>query len=153
MSRSILRVSVRSHCSICLVRLLTRGFLLIPAWVPLCGSAQAPDLMWTTNVGARVFAVDDQTNVYASTGGSVIELNALGQALQTNSFCPLPGFAQRDAAGNIYFAGAFPLPCQFCTVTPVDFGGVTLSNGLFYIAKYNSEGFSHLGQGIWPAYE
>ncbi len=148
MTRSILKVPRRSPHGIRLLRLLTCGFLprwqlwpaLMAAWIPLSVGAQAPDLLWTTNVGARLFAVDDQTNVYASTGGSVIELNASGQALQTNSFCPLPGFAQRDAAGNIYFAGAFPLPCQFCTVTPVDFGGVTLSNGLFYIAKYNSEG-------------
>ena len=148
MHRSILKVSGKSRCGIHLVLVLIRAPFsrwqlwpaLIAAWVPLSVGAQAPDLLWTTNVGARLFAVDDQTNVYASTGGSVIELNASGQALQTNSFCPLPGFAQRDAAGNIYFAGAFPLPCQFCTVTPVDFGGVTLSNGLFYIAKYNSEG-------------
>src|SRR6266853_386035 len=148
MTRSILKVPRRSPHGIRLLRLLTCGFLprwqlwpaLMAAWIPLSVGAQAPDLLWTTNVGARVFAVDDQTNVYASTGGSVIELNGSGVPLQTNSFCPLPGFAQRDAAGNIYFAGAFPLPCQFCTVTPVDFGGVTLSNGLFYIAKYNSEG-------------
>src|SRR5947209_7793601 len=112
MVRSVLKVSGRSTGGIRQVRFLTGASLsrwrllpvLIAAWVPLCGDAQAPDLMWTTNVGARVFAVDEQTNVYANAGGSVIKLNSSGLALQTNSFCPLPGFAQRDAAGYVYFA-------------------------------------------------
>src|SRR5690242_1173761 len=41
--------------------------------------AQAPGLLWTTNVGANVFAADSQTNVYANANGTVITLNANGQ--------------------------------------------------------------------------
>jgi len=126
MGRSILKVSGRASAGIRLVRLLTRGFLsrwrlwpaLMAAWVPLCGSAQAPDLMWTTNVGAQVFAVDDQTNVYANAGGSVIKLNSSGLSLQTNNICPLPGIARLDAAGNYLFGGSFD--------GTQDFGGITL---------------------------
>ncbi len=36
--------------------------------------AQSPAILWSTNIGARVFAVDAQTNVYANVGGSVIKL-------------------------------------------------------------------------------
>src|SRR5258706_575197 len=115
MARSLVKGSGSSHGGIRRVRLLTRGFnfrwqllpALIVAWVPLCASAQAPNLMWTTNIGARVFAVDDQTNVYANAGGSVIKLNGSGLSLQTNNICPLPGIARLDAAGNYLFAGSF----------------------------------------------
>jgi hypothetical protein len=68
---------------------------------------QAPPLAWTTNIGARLFAVDAQTNLYANAGGMVIKLSADGQPLQTNAICPLPGLAQRDSPGNFYFTGSF----------------------------------------------
>jgi hypothetical protein len=87
--------------------------------------AQAPGLSWKTNVGAKVFAVDDQTNVYATANGVVIELNGNGLPLQTNSICPVPslvgGVAQRDASGNFYFAGNFD--------GTNDFGGTNLVGG------------------------
>jgi hypothetical protein len=46
--------------------------------------AQAPSVLWTTNVGAQVFAVDELTNVYAGSNGVVIELNGSGAPIQTN---------------------------------------------------------------------
>src|SRR5690242_6860789 len=67
--------------------------------------AQAPGLLWSTNVGATLFAVAGQTNLYANRGGDVIVLNSSGVPQQTNTICPLPGMARRDSAGNYYFAG------------------------------------------------
>lgn len=80
-----------------------------------------------TNLGARVFAVDAQTNVYASASNTVIRLTAAGVPLQTNTICPLPGLAQRDADGNFYFAGSFD--------GTNDFGGITLVGG--WMTPYN----------------
>src|SRR6266581_7006816 len=54
------------------------------AFVQCRVSAQAPPLVWTTNIGARVFAVDEQTNVYAIALGRVFILNGAGAVLQTN---------------------------------------------------------------------
>src|SRR5436190_17590545 len=65
-------------------------------------SAQAPGLQWTTNIGARLFAVDARTNVYANAGGTVIQLTSAGVPVQTNAICPVPGIARRDDAGNFY---------------------------------------------------
>ena len=111
------------------------------------GQAQTPGLLWSTNVGANLFAVDEQTNIYASVGGAVIKLNANGVPLQTNSICPIPGIAQRDALGNFYFAGNFD--------GTQNFGGITLVGGwtnwpnpghwtpgspTHYVAKYASNG-------------
>src|SRR5437763_1191866 len=79
--------------------------------------AQAPGLLWSTNVGGRLFAVDAQTNAYAAAGTNVILINKSGQPFQTNSFCPVPGVAQRDSSGNFYFAGSFD--------GTQDFGGIT----------------------------
>lgn len=108
---------------------------------------QAPTVSWSTNVGATLFAVDAQTNVYANAGGTVIRLNANGAALQTNAICPVPGFARRDDAGNFYFAGNFD--------GTQNFGGITLVGGwtnwpspgrwtagypTHFAAKYNSSG-------------
>jgi hypothetical protein len=70
--------------------------------------AQAPALLWTNNVGARLFAVDSQTNVYAGSNGTIIVLNSAGIPVQTNVLGQLPGRAQRDAAGNFYYAGVIP---------------------------------------------
>jgi hypothetical protein len=117
--------------------------LLVTWFVSLLATAyaQTPSLLWATNVGAQVFAIDSQTNVYANAGGTVIEVNAEGAVLQTNSVCPVPGFAQRDAKGNFYFAGTLPPPpFPYGPVTPVDFGGVILSNGPMFIVKYQASG-------------
>jgi len=109
---------------------------------------QAPGLVWTANVGATLFAVDANTNVYANSGGAVIKLNGAGQPLQTNTICPIPGLARRDAAGNFYFAGNFD--------GTQNFGGITLVGGwtnspfppwqwrpgypTHFVAKYDSAG-------------
>src|SRR6185437_4892572 len=66
--------------------------------VAICGAlftavslkAQAPPVLWQTNVNATLFAVDSQTNVYANTNGTVITLNSLGVPFKTNSYCPVP---------------------------------------------------------------
>ena len=65
------------------------------------GLAQAPSLLWSVPVNGRVFAVDSQTNVYASSGGNVILISGSGVPVQTNAICPLPGRAQRDSIGTI----------------------------------------------------
>src|SRR3954468_11411702 len=69
--------------------------------------AQAPGVTWSTNIGARLFAVDDQTNAYANAGGTVIRLDPSGAPIETNAICPAPntGVAARDALGNFYFTG------------------------------------------------
>lgn len=95
------------------------GFLTM--LLTLRAPGQAPTLLWSANVGATLFAVDAQTNVYANAGGAVIKLDANGVPLQTNTICPLPGFAQRDATGNYYFAGNFD--------GTQNFGGITLVGG------------------------
>ena len=127
---------------ICFVALFAFALgMPLPAW------SQAPGLLWSTNLGAQVFAVDEQTNVYASASGSVIQLSATGVPLQTNAICPLPGIAQRNAAGDYYFAGNFD--------GTQNFGGITLIGGwtnwpnpgqwspglpTHYVAKYSSSG-------------
>jgi hypothetical protein len=69
-----------------------------------------------------VFAVDTQTNVYANVGSTVITLSPAGVPFQTNTICPVAAsFAQRDVAGNFYFAGTFD--------GTQDFGGITLVGG------------------------
>ncbi len=121
---------------------------LASALVTTQAHAQAPGLLWRTNIGVRLFSVDAQTNVYANAGGTVIRLSGAGVPLQTNSICPIPGFAERDSAGNFYFAGNFD--------GTQDFGGITLVGGRIsniftppryvpgypsgYLAKYGSAG-------------
>jgi hypothetical protein len=111
--------------------------ILIFTTLLLAGNArgQAPGMLWSTNVGGTLFALDPQANLYATDGTNVIKVNATGQALATNTFCPLPGLAARDADGNYYFAG---------TLTGTqDFGGVELSvqfNSICFLAKYSSAG-------------
>src|SRR2546425_326830 len=84
--------------------------------------AQAPGLQWSTNIGARVFAVDGQTNVYANTNGTLIRLSGGGVPVQTNTLCSVTnGLARRDVSGNFYLAGSFD--------GPQDFGGITLVGG------------------------
>lgn len=100
--------------------------------------AQSPPLLWTTNIGARVFAVDEFTNVYANTNGTVIKLNSSGVPLQTNSLSPYPGVVQRDAVGNYYVAAWVPgtyngswfdYPTGACFVAKFDsLGGLVWSN-------------------------
>ena len=102
------------------------AFLLLGA-LSMCllatrAQAQAPGLLWTTNIGARVFAVDAQTNVYANAGSTVITVSPSGVPFQTNTICPVAAsYAQRDLAGNFYFAGTFD--------GTQDFGGITLVGG------------------------
>jgi len=110
----------------------------------LCGSAfniraGAPGFAWSyPNAGGPVFAVDTQTNVYVNRGGTVVVFNNSGVPTRTNAICPVPGVAQRDAAGDYYFAGTF--------TPPLDFGGVTLSTNRCFLAKYNS-----LGALLWAS--
>src|SRR5262249_28124897 len=73
----------------------------------LVGRGVEPGLAWSTNLAARVFAVDSQTNVYANAGGNARMISGGGLVLQTNPICPLPGFARRDGSGNYYFGGSF----------------------------------------------
>ncbi len=83
--------------------------------------AATPSLLWAVNIGAKVFDVDTQTNVYASDRRNVILLSGDGLALRTNSYCPVPGMARRDAENNFYFAGSFD--------GTQNFGGITLVGG------------------------
>ena len=100
-----------------------RGVLLVCLLgIAHLANAQAPGLMWSANIGARLFAVDDEANSYANVGGSVIKLSPTGIPLETNNICPvLPSVAQRDSAGNFYFAGKFD--------GSHDFGGITITGG------------------------
>ena len=95
--------------------------------------AQAPALLWHTNVGASLFAVDEQTNLYANTGGTVIKLNGDGVPLETNTFSQFPGMMQRDADGNFYLAGVVP---AFFNGTFYDYG----SDHACFLAKYTAAG-------------
>ena len=45
--------------------------------------AQPPPLLWRMNIGANVFAVDEQTSIYANAGGTVIKLNSAALAFPT----------------------------------------------------------------------
>jgi hypothetical protein len=115
---------------------MPRRLLALTALIALfCrpASGQAPGFLWMTNVGARVFAIDSQTNVYADVGGKVIQINGAGVPVQTNVLSQYPGRAQRDAAGNFYYAGVYP---------GIFTGGsiyLYTSNSCF-LAKYDSAG-------------
>ena len=112
------------------------GPILVTALIgalPHAAHAQAPALLWSTNIGAKLFAVDGQTNVYATSRGKVIQLTGSGVPVQTNVICPLGGIAQRDTAGNYYFSDYHD--------PGTDLGGGTLTNNTpFFIAKYTSTG-------------
>jgi len=105
-------------------------------------------VLWTTNVGAGLFAVDNQTNVYANANGTIIVLSGAGIPVQTNILCQLPGAAQRDAAGNFYYAG----------VRPAFNSGGGGSGGIFhygttnacYLAKFSSAGSLIWSNGFGP---
>jgi hypothetical protein len=105
--------------------------------------AQAPDLLWINYdvmdylSSSGVFAVDEFTNVYANSQGNVVKINANGSTVQATAYCPLPGFAQRDSAGNFYFAGT--LKCLEGLQTQ-DFGGIVLSNYPVFVVKYSPAG-------------
>lgn len=110
--------SIRREAFLCSSRAIAAVLLLAaagPAW------AQAPGFAWTRNIGATLFAVDSQTNVYTTANGEVMILSPAGVPMQTNAICPLPGLAQRDTAGNYFFAGTFD--------GTQDFGGITLVGG------------------------
>src|SRR6266699_2532234 len=66
------------------LRLILLASLLATPHMRTC-AGQAPGLLWSTSVGAQVFAVDTQTNVYANAGGAVIELSGAGVPLKTNA--------------------------------------------------------------------
>ncbi len=87
--------------------------------------AQAPGLLWRTNVTGRLFAVDSQTNLYLNTGGSVKIVNAAGTLVSSNLICPVtmqaPSVFRRDGAGNYWIFGNFD--------GTNDFGGVVLVGG------------------------
>src|SRR5271169_437953 len=75
---------------------------------------QAPGLIWSTNVGGTVIGIDGQTNVYAEVNNTgITTLNSTGASLQTNTMCPFPATAKRDAAGNYYFADTITVPENF----------------------------------------
>ena len=61
-------------------------------------NAGAPSLQWTNNVGARVFAIDAQTNVFASASNAVLKINPAGSVVLTLLLTNRPGMTQRDAA-------------------------------------------------------
>lgn len=119
--------------------------LLFTTCLASSAQAQAPGLLWATNMGTRIFAVDAQTNVYSAlTNGSMVILNHTGVPQQTNSICPLPaGTVQRDEPGNFYFGGSFD--------GTQNFGGITLVGGFInqgrwasgwpscFLAKYRSD--------------
>jgi hypothetical protein len=119
----------------------TIGILALLLAGPAFG--QAPALLWTTNIGATLFAVDADANAYANAGGAVIQLKSDGTILRTDSICPRSGIAIRDAAGNFYFAGLLPGHSYNGSDTafdPQDFGGVVLSNMPVYLVKYSATG-------------
>src|SRR6266481_406852 len=108
-------------------------------------SGQAPGLLWQTNVGARLFAVDLQTNVYGNLAGTIIQMSGDGVPFQTNILCSVTnGIARLDNLGNRYLSGSFD--------GTQDFGGITLVGGskIFgqwtpgyptcYVAKYAGNG-------------
>jgi uncharacterized repeat protein (TIGR02543 family) len=111
-------------------------------------SGQAPGLLWQTNVGARLFAVDSQTNVYANLAGTIIQMSGDGVPFQTNVLCSVTNgiatncIARLDSLGNFYLIGSFE--------GTQDFGGITLVGGsstvgqpgypTCYVAKYAGNG-------------
>ena len=93
------RARLAIHCQTTTNRLVLSALFLLLGALSLAvmttrAHAKAPGLLWTTNIGARLFAVDPQTNVYANSGGTVIKLTGAGVPFQTNSICPRPGLAQ-----------------------------------------------------------
>jgi hypothetical protein len=113
----------------CKMALLAAGALFL--FAPLA-RAQAPALLWATNVGARVFSIDNQTNVYAGVSGSVVKISPVGDLLQTISLTNRPGMPQRDSAGNLYYAGIYP--------GYYNLSGYEYSNPACFFMTYNSSG-------------
>lgn len=114
------------------------------ATVPAIVRAQAPSLQWFNNVGGVLSGLDNQTNIYVDSFGPIVKLNGSGVILQSNTICPIYARAQRDAAGNFYFADTF--------APPRDFGGITLSNGYIFIAKYDSAGSLLWAHTVGPGF-
>lgn len=101
------------------------------------GHAQPPSVLWRTNIGAQLFAVDDQTNVYANINGTVIVLNSAAVPVETNVLSSATGIVRRDADGDFYFLG-------LNSGTNEVLMGSTLvtyyAAGAYFIAKYTSDG-------------
>ena len=94
--------------------------------------ATPPSLQWFNNVQGVLFSLDSQTNIYVNSLGPIVKLDAAGVILQSNAICPISARAQRDADGNFYFADTYS--------PPRDFGGVTLTSGYLFVAKYSAAG-------------
>src|SRR5262245_38450873 len=77
---------------------------LLLAALTLRTPAAAPSVQPFPNVTGILFAVDEQTNIYVNAYGPIVKLNAAGAIVSSNSVSPYYGRAQRDAAGNFYFA-------------------------------------------------
>ena len=109
----------------------------------MASTQAAPSVQWF-GVSGEVFAVDEKTNVYVNANGPILKLDANGTVIRSNTICPLYGFAQRDSAGNFYFANTFQ--------PPQDFGGTTVSNGYMYVAKYSDSGTLQWARSFGPDY-
>lgn len=106
--------------------------------------AATPSLQWFNNVQGVLFSLDTQTNAYVNAFGPIVKLDATGAILQSNVICPIYTRAQRDAAGNYYFADNY--------APPRDFGGVTLTNGYLFAAKYNPAGTLLWARTLGPGF-
>ena len=132
-----IRNSIRLHS----LRILL-PIILPVLWLP-SGLGAVPSLQWF-GVQGMLFALDDQTNVYVNSFGPVVKLSPTGVPLQTNTICPIYARAQRDAAGNYYFADTFS--------PPRDFGGVTLTSGYMFAAKYSPAGALLWARNLGPGF-
>jgi hypothetical protein len=122
------------------VQFIAVGFGLLTAQRLL---AQAPPLLWRTNVGANFLAVDAQGNVYANAGSTIITLNSAGVPQATNAFNQTNTAVQRDAAGNYYFAGQRP---GAVSGNGSDYG--TTNAG--FLTKYTAAGILVWSNGFGP---
>src|SRR5260370_1374590 len=135
-------------------RFATR-WLILPAVILFTASlessllAQAPALLWTTNIGAQAFGVDNQTNVYAFGNGKVLIVDAAGRVQRTNIVGIAEGSqlyhaAQLDAnSGDYYYAGVYP--STICSI------GVYYATPAFFLARFNSSGALIWSRDFGPA--
>src|SRR5882672_5427811 len=111
--------------------------------------AQAPAVLWTTNIGAQVFGVDKQTNVYAFGDGKAFILDGAGKVQRTNTVGIAEGSqlyhaAQLDpVSGDYYYAGVYP--ATICTI------GLFYATPAFFLAKFNAAGTLIWSRDFGPA--